>query len=1406
MNILQEVIAMYLTGYIKFDDELYYVVWNDIKSAETFWIFNPYHKDDIVNHAMGLDVVNPVISSAWAVKSFYNENYVEEILKRKKVSGEVEVYGKPHVVDIVLEALSFARNYRFAEKDIIKNTVTTMFQDKLYEFEAFDSNMHYSYMKDDFYFKKIKIINSNVELQLESAGFSLQLKGFELIEASNIYKKNVLNKTIKVIDYNALCEVLDMTWYKDGDVFKKDYKSIDNIRDFELQIMTPLIKAIVNAGQNGTVKDVAVDTETTGLNIYDLKPDNPDKDHCVAIPISWIPNTGYVVFTDMEHFNNVDNDYAVHRLCELFEMFKGERIVNYWEEDGNTNSFNKMNFFSEDVNKPEKQLANCKKLSATIQRDWINLIGHNVSFDKRVFIDSNCYFWFNNDTMQMAFNIHSKTIKGSNKLKTLTRKLFGHETPELTDILGKNNEDKYRFLVDREVAEIYGCADGDYTLQLYPVLRSLMSDQMYNNYQALDIPMLNILPRSEYYGLRIKEDEAIKLGETVYNNIQALKEFTYQYVGAYVDVYMQREKLKAKKAAGYFETEDDYQKAIQDIKIGEDVRFEFEFKPNELRRVLFDILKYPIKAYTEGAVRQPKLDKYAMKKLIADKRSETDTGFSKMEHDLLSTNADPAEYKRLRDLNTDSSNKKADKMVLVSAKDFNKCKYPIALILQKYAELNKEYTAYYKPMKETNMESRIFKGYSLARIETRRIQNAAQTMKGDLKALVIPYSDDYYMLDFDMSQVEYRIMLSLANHMLLIDKMSDPENDYHTETASLINNIPAHRVDKKTRKKAKSVSFGVPYGLGIYTLCESLFGTVNEENLVATRLLLAKWEKANKPIMDFLNKERDNALVARNMENELRDFMDAWEKDASGEYLRDMLGNKIPKPIGFIYDKYGFYRTFDLSNVEQGASAQARRANGVYNSEEGKIRRPAGNFPIQCFAAELFRIILIRFYMRCEEEGINDKLIWHMLIHDELLCSVHKSIHPFYIYKLVKESCMVTMKGHTKYFVGINIGNSWAETKDDAREAPVYFVNRIIKRWDSGEFGDGPFWFDDPWEELIKEERAKYVDTRINEVIHQVQPNIDNEPINIPWILDNFTNYTVRAYVNDYSSNRDLTSDAGNKSAETLADLKWVSRFETWALGSFPEGKPMIDYNGKLTVLRKHVEELEEPDFIIQDDLSFLFDEDDFADTGSTDGGYWSFDTTEVNDTYDYVDFDDGEDDTFSYEIDSTRTDAHNIAEMLKVKTKYKNISVMLEQAVLKINSEHARKVMQYLEPFVAKTGKSIVFSYNKIGKNERWLKVNELVNWEELDAYITNLQDFSNCVKTNASYLPKHFISKGDNIIITFKDKFKFTNCYKWLENFESSAGYTVVLRTEENQVVKIPFKIILPFQKLDKYISEVN
>ena len=73
-------------------------------------------------------------------------------------------------------------------------------------------------------------------------------------------KKNILVNTIKVIDYQMLCDSLDMSWYKTGDVLHKDYRTVKTIRDFELQVITPIILAALDAGNRSGELDLTLDT------------------------------------------------------------------------------------------------------------------------------------------------------------------------------------------------------------------------------------------------------------------------------------------------------------------------------------------------------------------------------------------------------------------------------------------------------------------------------------------------------------------------------------------------------------------------------------------------------------------------------------------------------------------------------------------------------------------------------------------------------------------------------------------------------------------------------------------------------------------------------------------------------------------------------------------------------------------------------------------------------------------------------------------------------------------------------------------------------------------------------------------------------------------------------------------
>ena len=124
------------------------------------------------------------------------------------------------------------------------------------------------------------------------------------------------------------------------------------------------------------------------------------------------------------------------------------------------------------------------------------------------------------------------------------------------------------------------------------------------------------------------------------------------------------------------------------------------------------------------------------------------------------------------------------------------------------------------------------------------------------------------------------------------------------------------------------------------------------------------------------------------------------------------------------------------------------------------------------------------------------------------------------------------------------------EAKADEREAPIHFVNRIIKRYDAGEFKDG--YFNSPWE-FIKPYREQYIEDRIFEVVTDIQPEFPEKPLDICSLLEKFSNYTVRAYVKDYSVNGEvmLTKDKGDPDSVAKYDnAEWIKKLESWAIAA----------------------------------------------------------------------------------------------------------------------------------------------------------------------------------------------------------------------------------------------------------------
>lgn len=1283
---------MNLGGVLTYRGTRYFVALTEIKSEVRWHLVSESHIDDVIGRLSGKEPEHPKLTPLSVQRGEIPEPYIMESIIKARVSGNLKIYKGRAILSELMERIGEALTYSFEDQSIVTNQVSTNSGGELVrEFEALDENLSFIYIRKNQRFSKLYLRNDELELDI-SEGFPIKIKHtlLDYKEVSNKIRGKETVATVTGVDYKTLRQMIDLSWYEKDGVILKDYKAIRNIQEFEDWVMTPIIEGIKKARAKGEKFELDVDTETSGLNFYDLSPDNPMNDEVVAIPITWEDDQGVVVFVDMEYFDNVPLDYVLSRLRGLMEGSEGEVVLNKRkvtkkEESEKPSGLGLMSSFGEEKSSSSAVYEDDTFIVEEIEefvfdRSEIWLVGHNIMFDGRVFYKYKVKTYWNEDTLQLGFDLNPRFGKGSNKLKVYSKKLLGIDAPELSDILGKGNEDKYRYITDLEVAKIYGCGDTDKTRAVRKEMMKAVTPRFYKMYQERDVPMLNILYKVEYTGMPVNEENILKEGDIVEKDLAALRDFMYKYVGGMVDYRNQVNALHKKFTAGQLD-EKSFHAALKAIKVNPDAYYEFKFGGDEMRNVLFSILNYPVTVRTAPTEKhpfgQPAVDKVAIERLM---REELETPSKFMKSDFKSADG---------------------KTVLLKKDIFNKKKYPVAYFLQVYKDLDKDWTSTYKPIKEQNLEGRIYKGFSMARIETRRIMSPGQTLKAKTKKNIVALGPDWYLCDFDQMQVEPRIMVSLSGNEEDIAKFRDPEKDYHTETAAGIIKIPPHLLDKDTRKKYKEISLGIPYGLGAPKMCLKIYKKLTDRNLYETRKDIERWEKKNSDILKMLIKYRTDPLKAAELPDGLREF------------ITKTTGNDYNTPYGQVTNPVGFYRLFDISDL-----AGNRKL-------EGKIMRPSGNFPIQSMAAEIFRIILLKFYRRCVQEGIEDKVRWHMLIHDELLFSVHKSVHPFFLYKILYETCNITFPGHTNYYVGINIGNSWADCKFDENEAPVIFVDQMRKRWDAGEFRDDDYvnatysfenakgkFKETGVKAYVLKHMREYIKNRIAEVVFEVQPSAKNGTIKLRELMDNFTNYMVRSYILMHypkNSDPDVKGDT---------DYEYEAHFESWLLDYFGEGVEYVSLSGKLKkVYKGSVDAI---------DLSFLDEEE--VEEETTEEVYWTFDDNEeveygevVYQTYMYEKLE-SEDDEFLSQFDTSVKGAKNVADLaVALLPNFKAIRVANGQLFVKVGrNKNVTKAKEYLFKYKSDKGLQVVFE-TSLG-TERWMYVDENIDLTALDNFAGGL------------------------------------------------------------------------------------
>ncbi len=246
-----------------------------------------------------------------------------------------------------------------------------------------------------------------------------------------------------------------------------------------------------------------------------------------------------------------------------------------------------------------------------------------------------------------------------------------------------------------------------------------------------------------------------------------------------------------------------------------------------------------------------------------------------------------------------------------------------------------------------------------------------RTLNGQkIREAFIPRSGEFELLAADYSQIELRVIASISKDKNMVDAFIKNQ-DIHTITASKIYNIDPDDVSREQRGNAKTVNFGIIYGV-------SAFGLSQQTNL---------------------------------SRSESKIMIDSYFENYPG--LRDYMSSQID-----------FARNNGYVQTIMGRRRYLQNINSQNNMLRSGAERNAINAPIQGSAADIIKIAMIRVHEKFKEQSLKSKML--LQVHDELVFDVHKSEKD-----LVKTIVKDTMESAVKLLVPLKIdlefGKNWLE-------------------------------------------------------------------------------------------------------------------------------------------------------------------------------------------------------------------------------------------------------------------------------------------------------------------------------------------------------------------------------------------
>ena len=195
--------------------------------------------------------------------------------------------------------------------------------------------------------------------------------------------------------------------------------------------------------------------------------------------------------------------------------------------------------------------------------------------------------------------------------------------------------------------------------------------------------------------------------------------------------------------------------------------------------------------------------------------------------------------------------------------------------------------------------------------------------------------------------------------------------DIHRSTAAKVFNVPLGEVTKEQRSNAKTVNFGIIYGV-------SAFGLSNQTSL---------------------------------SRKESAELIEAYYQT-------------YPKLKAYMTNQVDFAREHGYVETISGRRRYLKDINSANAIVRGGAERNAVNAPIQGSAADIIKIAMINIHKRLKEENYKSKML--LQVHDELVFDVHHSeiekIQP-----MIKHEMENAFKMAVPLEVEMGLGKDWLE-------------------------------------------------------------------------------------------------------------------------------------------------------------------------------------------------------------------------------------------------------------------------------------------------------------------------------------------------------------------------------------------